>query len=500
MTEKSYVIGLDVGTSSVKVAVFDDHANAVPGLIAHRKYSPHTTADGGATLDANMLYQRVLEAMGEIVQQIRTQAISIGAVGFSCFWHSLIMLDSDGIPLTPAFLWGDTRPTPAIAALQSKLDPREVRARTGAGLHASYWPAKVAWLEATHPDLFSRTRYLVSFAEYLYLRLFGRVAVTTSMASGTGLLDIRHCKWSSDVLGALPPSAAGMLPDLNDCPFEGLKPQYAERWPCLKNALWFPASGDGACSNIGAGGVSSDRFVITIGTSSALRVILPGPCEDAGLHDLMARLSEALWCYRVDRDRLIIGGALSEGGNVVDWLERNLRLPRLETVEAEISRRSPDAAGLTVLPYISGERSPHWNGNATMTISGLHLHSSAVDVYQASLESIAYQLREIYDALVAVVGKPRVIIGTGGALLRSAVWTQIIANVLEHEVVSSAVTESSSRGAAAIALEKMGILNIESLTLNLATSYSQTPASDNYRTARLRQRKLYDEVARGESK
>jgi gluconokinase len=496
MKNKRFVIGLDVGTSSVKVAVFDEHANAVPGLIAHRSYSQQTTADGGATLEAELLYQRVLEVMGEIVQQIGTQSIPIAAVGFSCFWHSLVMLDSEGSPLTPVFLWGDTRPTSAAERLEAMVDPAQVRATTGAGLHASYWPAKIAWLEETHPDLFGQAKHIVSFGEYLYLCLFGRLAVSSSMASGTGLLDVHSCNWSSYILAPLSPRVPNMLPDLDDRPFQGLRPEYANRWPDLKAALWFPASGDGACSNIGAGGMSSDRFVVTIGTSSALRVILPGTCRDAGVQDLTSRLSEALWCYRVDRSRLIVGGALSEGGNVVDWLERSFRLPALETVEAEIGKRAPDAGGLTILPYISGERSPHWNGNATLTISGLYLRSTPADVYQAALESIAYQLRDVYDALVAVAGEPHLIIGTGGALLRSPVWTQINANVLEHEVVASAVTESSSRGAAALALEKMGLLNLQNLDLNLGTSYVLTETSDEYRIARLRQSKLYDAVAR----
>ncbi len=494
--EDGYVIGLDVGTSSVKVAAFDGRACPVPGLIAHRPYSPQTTADGGAILDADVLYRHVLGAMGEVVHQTSTQRYKITAVGFSCFWHSLVLLDEAGEPLTPVFLWGDTRPTASVAGLRAKLDLRRVRAETGAGLHASYWPAKIAWLDSTYPDVFVRARHIVSFAEYLYLRLFGRVVATTSMASGTGLLNLSSCTWDPYVLSALPPVTGSMLPDLSDDALRGLKPEYASRWPELEDVPWFPGLGDGACSNVGAGGVSSDRFVVTIGTSSALRVVLPGSCKDTGVENVSSRLPEALWCYRVDPIRLISGGALSEGGNIVDWLEKSLRLPALETVETEIARRTPDAAGLTVLPYISGERSPHWNGSATLTISGIALHSTPADIYQAALESVAYQLRDVYDALAAIAGEPRLIIATGGALLRSPVWVQIIAGILEHEVVASAVTESSSRGAAALALERMGVLNLEDIDLNLGARYTPSGDPAPYRAARRRQARLYDAVAR----
>lgn len=495
MSQGPCVIGLDVGTSSVKVAVYDAQARALPGLIAHRSYSPQSTADGGATLDAEVLYQAVVEVMGEIVHQIGFQAREIAAVGFSCFWHSLVMLDRDGNPITPVFLWGDTRPTSTLRRLASVLDPEKVKSGTGAGLHASYWPAKIVWLENTHPDLFAQAEHIVSFAEYVYLRWFGRMGVSPSMASGTGLLNTMSCTWDQYVLAALPARVSGMLPEVSDGPFQGLRSEYAGRWPELRQTAFWPAWGDGACSNVGAGGISTDHFVVTIGTSSALRVVLPGASEDPEAHELTAHLSEALWCYRVDRARLIVGGALSEGGNVVAWLEKSLRLPPLDDVEEDIARRSPDASGLTILPYISGERSPHWNGNVTMTISGLDLHTMPADIYQAALEAVAYQLRDVYDALVQVVGFPELVAGTGGALLGSPVWTQILANVLEHEVTASAVIESSSRGAAALALERMELLKLENLDLDLGTKYA--PGSDGraYLAARQRQSKLYNAIA-----
>src|SRR5207249_4780241 len=168
-------------------------------------------------------------------------------VATDTFWHSLVGVDANGKAITPLITWEDTRPRQAAAELRRQLDQTAVHQRTGARLHASYWPAKLRWLATTQPDVFARVAQWLSFGEYLHQQLLGRSVCSFSMASGTGMLVTRTRQWDielMDVLGVRPEQ----LPKLGDVDesVSGLVPAYASRWPTLSNVPWFPAIGDGA--------------------------------------------------------------------------------------------------------------------------------------------------------------------------------------------------------------------------------------------------------------
>ena len=286
-------------------------------------------------------------------------------------------------------------------------------------MHASFWPAKLAWLAGTEPHAFAAARHFVSFADWLLLEETGELRTSLSLASGTGLwTDEGWDKELLDVLGV----DAGRVPLVSDDPVGNR----------------FPALGDGACSNLGAGCTTPDRAAVTIGTSSAFRVIT----------DDSRPPPPGLFRYRLDQRRAVVGGALSAGGNLHAWLERTLRLPDAPTP----AERRPAAHGLTFLPSLGGERSPTWDADARGAVAGLTFETSAFDLLQAGLEAVAYGLAEIAERLRGV----EEVVATGGALHASADWTQILADVLERPVIASPVAESSARGAAVHALDRLG--------------------------------------------
>jgi gluconokinase len=202
-------------------------------------------------------------------------------------------------------------------------------------LHPSYLPAKLLWLSRSFPKTFSETARFLSPDEYLRLKLFGEAEVGISMASGTGLFDQDRKVWDEELLDALPVSV-GQLSPVSDEPFRGLKREWARRWPTLEDAPWFPAVGDGACSNVGSGCVGSARMALMVGTSGALRILWKGES---------ARASEGLWCYRCDAKRFVAGRALSDGGNLVAWLRETLRLPGKKRRRSSSPAWSPTRTG-----------------------------------------------------------------------------------------------------------------------------------------------------------
>ncbi len=440
-----FVLGLDVGTSSVRAALFDGRGREVAATQARVPRAFRTTRDGGAESDAAELIAQVETVIDAALA--RAPAVEIDALALACFWHSLSGVGADGRPLTPIYGWADTRAATEAAALRTRADERATHRRTGCRFHAGYWPAKLLWLRRGQPLVYESVTRWLSPGELLAQTFCGAATMSISMASGTGLFNQRLCAWDAETLALLdlpheqlPPLAAtGQTFKLND--------DYARRWPRLRNTRIFPAVGDGAANNIGAGCVAGDAAALMIGTSGALRVLWAGGPPD--------ELPDSLWCYRADERRVVVGGALSDGGGLYAWLTHALAFDvDAATVVTELAMMEPDAHGLTVLPFWAGERSTGWADDARGAITGFTLHTRPVEILRAAMEAVAYRFALIAAALAPLAPQME-IRASGGALAASPVWTQIIADVLGRPVQFANVAEASSRGAVLLALETL---------------------------------------------
>ncbi len=437
------ILAVDVGSSSVRAQIFD--ADAQEREAARRGYPDENDP------------ARVLELVREAVDEA-VGGKEYDAVGGSCFGHSLLALDDRGRPLTPILGWRDTRSADSAEWLARRVDAEAVHARTGCHIHTSYWPAKLAWLAAEQPDVFRSARRFVSFSDFLYAELLGRaVPASTSMASASGLFDLHARAWDEELLAtlALEPER---LPTISDDPVDG----------------WYPALLDGACSNLGAGCVTGDRAALMVGTSGAFRTVYESAQPQA---------RPGLFIHWVDDARVVEGGSLSDGGSIVHWLQETLK-----DADGSLAERDPDAHGLTFLTLLGGERSPGWHQHAKGAIEGLTFETTALDLRQAALEGVAFFFAELAERMPEV----EEIVATGGALLKDDDWLQIMADALGRPVTVSAVKEASLRGAAVVALERLG----ESPPAG-ALGRVVEPRLDRagaYRTARERQRRLYEAV------
>ena len=415
------VLALDVGSSSVRAQRFDGHGEPVDQLRQERY-------DGRDPDEIVALCRKVLDGAEPD--------------GISCFGHSLIPLDAKGKPLTELLGWRDTRSAEAAGWLRRRVDNDAVHARTGAYLHPAFWPAKLAWLAETEPDVFRRAERFVSFADYLR----GEPVSTASLASGTGLLDLTTSTWDEELLNTIGLDA-DRLPELADLP------------------VWI----DGVCSNLGAG-CTGGRAALMVGTSGALRVLYeterPQP-------------RPGLFLYRLDERRVVEGGALSDGGNLYAWLEQTL------APSAEVGDRRH---GLTFLPFLGGERSTGWDPDETGTITGLTFDTTAADIRQAALEGVGFR----FAAIAELMPEIEEIVATGGALLKDTRWVQIMADALARPVTVSRIKEASLRGAAVAALERTGY---EAPDAPLGEVFHpREERAEAYRSARERQQRLYEEL------
>jgi gluconokinase len=487
MRTPAAILALDIGTSSCRASLYSAaDGQALRGRRAHVAYAPTTTADGGAELDAEVLFEQVCACIDRVLGQARRPPVA--GVATSTFWHSLLGLDQRGRPLTPVYLWLDARSHQAAAELRRRLDQRAVHARTGCVLHWSYWPAKLTWLSRTQPDLARGVARWVSFGEFLLERLTGQRGVSVSMASGTGLLNQHTCGWDDELLGVLPVDASQLNPLIPLRQTVEAEVKLKNRWPALEGVPWLAAVGDGACSNLGAGCTTDAWFALMIGTSAAERAV----SQPSGAFDI----PWGAWCYRVDERRVVLGGAMNDGGNLLDWLRRDLRLPPPERLDAELAAVGPDSHGLTLLPFWGGERSTGWADDARGALVGLRLHTRPIDIARAALEGVALRFAaldaRLRQAMPAARGE---LVATGGALLHSPAWLQIMADALGRRVRVSAELEASSRGASLLAAETLGLLAQPLDRLEPAVGQVVEPVAEHtrrYRAAAERQRRLYD--------
>lgn len=479
------VVAIDVGSSSVRATLFDALGRSVDGHSVQKKYELHTAADGTSQDDPYKALKRVMSCIDSLLKKMGSQTKNIGAVGIDTFVSNIIGLDKHNRPVTPLITYADTRNNADSEQLRRNLDEREAHERTGCLLRTSYWPARLAWFRRTEPELWASVKRWVTIGEYLELELFGEWRVGYSVASWSGLLDRTTLRWDEPLLEHLDVSPDAFAPLVNAAEGLGrLREKYASRWPSLKNVPWYPAFGDGAVANVGSGCIGPKRIALTVGTTGAIRVALPA----------VEQVPAGLWCYRIDKELNLLGGATTEGGNVFAWLRSTLRLGSPEQIEAGIAALKPDSHGLTVLPFFAGERSPGWAGDVRATLSGFSFATRPTEIVRACLEQIACRFALIHQRL-ELPEQEHTMIASGSALLSSPTWMQIMADALGCTVVASAEHEATSRGAALMALNALGVLALKDAPTNDSDRYEPIAAHTAiYQSAIERQQTLYKEV------
>ena len=443
------VLAVDIGTSSIRATLYGQ------GLQPLRKGSKiksrwRVGTDGSVEAPPASIERAVAQAIDIALAGVRTR---VDAVVIAAYWHSLIGVDARGRAVTAVMPWTDTRSAGEVPGLRAELDERAIHARTGCRIHPTYWPARLRWFARHEAKTFRRVRRWMSLPAYLERRWVGRDAESRSQASATGLFVHDTNGWDAGLCEAcdIEPDRLGAIVDLDDRSAEP-SAAIARRWPQLRDAVWIPCAGDGALNNVGAHCTSRGRAALMIGTSGALRQLWTTDGAPA--------VPFGLWRYWLDRRRVVVGGALSNGGNFVTWMRQTFGFDtdarHATRIDTAIARVAPDAHGLTLLPFLAGERSPDYPADAHATITGLRLATTREHLLRAGLESVGYRFLEVHEDLVTVAPVTR-LVATGTALTASRVWPQILADVLGCAIAVPRDSELTSRGAAIVGFEQLGV-------------------------------------------
>jgi gluconokinase len=324
-----------------------------------------------------------------------------------------------------------------------------------------YASAKIAWWREHQPDLFRRINTFVSVKAFVLQRLTGALLEDQATVSGSGLLNVDKLDWEDTVL-CLAGISRNQLPPVVDptVSIGSIRPEISRQTGLPVSTRVIIGSSDAAMSSLGSGTVDSDQMTVMIGTSGAVRRLVRCPTLDS---------QQRTFCYYMGSQLWLAGGAINNGGIALRWFRDNFG----ERAKAEAQKTGTSAYkilcdyaqkvpagsdGLLFLPFLAGERSPHWNSSIRGTLFGLSLHHSQGHVIRSLLEGICYRLYSVIQPLEELIGTSAEIRVTGG-FTRSPLWLQILSDVLGRELMVAVEPEGSVLGAAAFAYHTLGMID-----------------------------------------
>jgi gluconokinase len=435
-----FVIGLDLGTTSCKaIAVTAEGRILAAASSSHAMQSPQP---GWAQQQAEEVWQGASTALRSLTAHLALSQAS--ALSVSGAMHSVVPIGREGAPVAAAMTWADNRAAQKARSLRQRTDPHALYLRTGCPLQAIYHPARLRWWLEESPQIAKRASYFVSIKDLVIHRLAGVWATDIGLASTTGLLDIHRFAWDEEALQLAGVTANRLPPLVQPQAIVGYITGDAARQTGLPAGMPVVAgSSDGGLANLGSGATSPGQVVITVGTSGAVRKVVDRPLLDP---------SERTWCYVLAEGRWYAGGAINNGGLAQQWVRQRF-YPDLvedaaayEQLLADAESAPAGANGVFFLPYLSGERSPHWDPDARAMICGLSLESTRAHIARAALEGVAFCLADVWEVLVEP-GESADVVRLTGAITASRIWPQILADVLGACLAPVAVADASALGA-----------------------------------------------------
>jgi len=447
----SYLIGIDVGTSGVK-ALLVSAAGAVRAG-ATVEYGMDTPKPGWAEQKPGSWWQASVQAIRELLDQGRIKGADVQGIGLTGQMHSSVFLDRNCRVIRPAILWCDQRTQAECDWITGKIGFKRLVKLTANRALTGFTAPKILWLRNHEPGNFKKLKHLLLCKDYIRFLLTGEFATEVSDASGTLLFDVVQRRWSDQLLKLLDLDPALLPRCYESTEITGRVSEAAARETGLKPGTpVVGGGGDQAAGAIGNGIVKSGPILITIGTSGVVF-----SASDRPLSDPQARLHS--FCHASPKLWHTMGVMLAAGGSL-QWFRNTLAelgaRPSYDQLTAQAAAVPAGSEGLLFLPYLTGERTPHFDANARGAFSGLSFKHGLGHLTRAILEGVAFGLKDSVEIMKEVGSKiSEVYLSGGGA--RSELWTRIVADALKLPIKRLAVDEGPSFGAALLAAVGTGV-------------------------------------------
>ncbi|OKH39432.1 gluconokinase [[Phormidium ambiguum] IAM M-71] len=476
----SYVIAVDIGTTSTKSVLFSETGKMLQRAAVD--YPLLTPVPGAAEQEPETIFSAVLTTVQQVIETSKINPAEILCLSFSSAMHSLIAVDNQGKLLTKSITWADNRSAKWAEIVQKEKQGKEIYLRTGTPIHPMSPLIKIIWLREEYPEVFAKAAKFISIKEYIFYQLFGEYVIDYSIASTTGLFNLINLNWDREALelaSITEHHLSRLVPTTHI--FQSLREEYALVMGIPSHIPTVIGAADGVLSNLGVGAIAPGIVAVTIGTSGAIRVVVDRPICDP---------KQRLFCYALTENYWVIGGAVNNGGIILRWIRDNLA--DAEVLTAKTLKQDPynmltaiaqtvpaGAEGLIFHPYLTGERSPIWNANARGSFIGLSLRHTKAHLVRSMLEGVVYNLYLVLQALEDFAGEINSIRASGG-FANSYLWRQILADVFNQPVSVPEIYESSSFGAAILGLYAIKkITSLEQLSQEISLTYHHQPIPEN---------------------
>jgi gluconokinase len=444
-----YYLGIDVGTTSAKAVAFSTTGEVLAShSCSYKMYHPQPS---WSEQDPEEVFEAVIHSTNKVI--ISLPSYKPMFVTFSSAMHGLLLLDREGQPLTNCIIWADNRAVDIADKLKESDWGKEIYHISGVPIHAMSPVCKLLWLKENERTLFDKAYKFISIKEYIYYKVFGEYLIDTSVASATGLLNLSTLIWDERILNFLDikPSSLSEVVSTNTKRIYNINAAAIKvpNWLMPDGTPFIIGSSDGALANIGTGAIEKNSMAISIGTSSAARVIVNRPETDKEMRT---------FCYHAADNNYITGGAGNNGAVVLEWLKNNL----LETAESftelflRAEKTNAGSDGLLFIPYILGERAPIWNSKARGIFFGLNINHTKAHLVRACMEGVIYSVYSI--AKILLERRHITEIRASGGFAQSSLWLQMLADVCNIKVLVSDAVESAALGAVMLGL---GAMNLE---------------------------------------
>jgi len=485
------VLGIDVGTSAVKLLLVAPDGKVVAKT--SKPYPASSPQPGWSEQNPEDWWDATCAGIRELLGQPGITPDRVACVGLTGQMHGMVPLDSSGQVIRPAILWNDQRSHAQCEALHASLGRERVIATTGKPMLPGFTAPKVLWMRDHEPDLHARIATVLLPKDYVRYRLAGVFASDVAGSSGTSYLDLSSRRWAGDLLAATGLNDSN-VPTLHESPEVCAQISESAAQSCGLNpgTPIVAGAGDQAAEGVGSGIVRSGAVSVAVGTSGVAFA-----ATDAASPDPTGSIHS--YCSAVPGGHHVMGVMLSAGGSFnwcVDALYPDLGddssphatvLRRIEPIE-------PGAAGLTFLPYLTGERCPHPDPRARGAFVGLTPAHTRDHMARAVLEGVAYGLRDLIG-LIPDTRAPSESIRVTGGLTRSSFFRQLCADVWNVTVTAPEASEGAAYGAAVLALVGAGLHeSVEAAADALVRDAHRTrpgPDRDGYDERYSRYRSLY---------
>lgn len=444
-----YVLGIDIGTGSVKAVAVNLDCESFD--VAQEHYSSQTTQSGYHEQDPEQIWTAFKKSVNEITARIDAQPI---AISLSCAMHSLILVDEHCNALAPMITWADSRSSGIAKRLKDSEEGLSIYKHTGTPIHSMSPLCKIIWLKENDPELFNKAFKFISIKEFIWYKIFKEFKIDYSIASCTGLFDINHLTWYPESLN---------LTGINDSKLSTpVATNYSHIYAdthvnddlnLSPGVTFIIGASDGCLANLGSMANKPSTAVLTIGTSGAIRIASKKP---------LPNFKAMTFNYILDDDTYICGGPINNGGLALQWWLKNYVSEKPSEADYdrlfnEIKAINAGSDGLFFLPYLTGERAPIWDSESCGSFFGVKLQHNLKHFSRAVLEGICYAMKDVLEA-VQENSEPITQINVGGGFTTSDLWVQILADVTGKNLVIAQSEDASAMGAAYLALKTLDLI------------------------------------------